>query len=197
MTVTRGDRNCGFTLLEVLVGITITAIVAAIGFAFFVFQKSQYETQILATELRERVRSGMDLILRETRQAGYDPSGAGFSGVAYGSSQLQIRADLNGDGDVADANETITYAYNPGSGILTRSSGGNTETIIDHVQSFQIVYRDSDGTPVTGSENESLIRRIDISITGRTSRTDNTYPDNGGYRTLKLESKIVPRNLAL
>jgi prepilin-type N-terminal cleavage/methylation domain-containing protein len=186
----------GFALIELLVAMAITGIVAGIGFAFFVSQNTQYESQMLRTELRERVRSGMDLIIRESRLAGYDPAGINFCGIVYNSQWIKIKADLNGDGDTLDENEVITYTYNAGQGTIYRNNGGTDQPAVEHVQSFTFGYCDATGAAVTSAAQQAAIRQIDLTITGKTSRPDKTCKTNGGFRTYALESKIIPRNLA-
>jgi type IV pilus assembly protein PilW len=184
------------TFLEVVIAIGILAIVVAIAMHFLKDRYRSNEMQILATQMRQDARLAMDLVVRELRMAGYDTTGAGFAGLPYSSSQLTIQADLDGDGAAAGENEVIVYAFDAGAHRITRTTGGATATVIDNVESFSFTYKDEDGNPVTSAAQQSAIRRVDIAMTVRTARPDPGYHANGGYRTISMESTVIPPNLA-
>jgi hypothetical protein len=67
---------------------------------------------------------------------------------------------------------------------------------MENVQSFVFAYKDSAGTAITSPVNQSKIRQINITITGRTAKPNKLYQANNGYRTYTLSSLVIPRNLA-
>ncbi len=136
----------------------------------------------------------MEMVTREVRMAGYNPARTSFDGITYDPTQVQIRADLNGDGDTSDTNETIAYVYNPATQQLMRETDGSSQPIADHIQAFTFDYVDGAGTSTTTTAN---IRQIRITITARTATPDPRSAANGGYRTYRLTSLVTPTNLAL
>src|SRR5437870_3414376 len=102
----------GFTLVELLIAMAMSGIVLGAAVNTFITQRRSYALQEQITEMTQVTRAAMELMTQEIRMAGYNPARASFDGITYDPTQLQIRADLNGDGDTADANETIVYSYN-------------------------------------------------------------------------------------
>lgn len=191
----------GFTLIELLITMAISAIVLSAIVATFVIQRKSYVAQEQITEMVQTARAAMDMIGREVRMAGYDPKGAGFFGIPYDASKLQIRADLRGDGtndgpdgDTSDPNEKITYKYYEATHQIKRKTGGgNFQPFAENIEAFTFAYLNSSGHITTTTAD---IRQINITITARTIMPDPKYPRNDGYRTYTLASLITPSNLA-
>ena len=62
----------------------------------------------------------------------------------------------------------------------------------EHIEAFTVSYLDALGHPTTHAPS---IRAVDVQVTARTAHPDSQYPENEGYRTFMLRSRIVPRNL--
>ena len=184
----------GFSLIELLVVLGVQGILMAALVMSFTSQLRSHRQQEQMSEMQQIVRAAMALITREARMAGYDPTGTPFSGITYDADALRILADLNGDGDVADANENIVYAYDAATHSLTRNTGGGRQSVAEQVETFAFEYRDANGL-LTQVEQE--IRELSVRITVRTAQPDPRYGENGGYRTYTLESLITPPNLGL
>ena len=143
----------------------------------------------------------MDMMTREIRMAGYDPNEAGFNGIPYHASQLQILADIDddagtgvGDGDTDDDDENIIYTHDATNKKIERKTGSGAETFAENIQSFTFEYLDSSGNATTTTAN---IKQIRVTITARTENPDPDYSANSGYRTYTLTSLVTPKNLAI
>ncbi len=187
-------KESGFTLVELLIAMAISGIVLGAAVNTFLAQRWSYALQEHVTAMTQGTRAALEMVTREVRMAGYNPARTSFDGITYDPTQVQIRADLNGDGDTADANETIAYVYNPATQELMRETDGSSQPIADHIQAFTFDYVDGAGTSTTTTAN---IRQIRITITARTATPDPRYAANGGYRTYRLTSLVTPTNLAL
>ena len=191
-------KKTGFTLIELLVSIAIGMVVLAAVTTTFMSQTKYYNAQEQTNEMQQNARGAIDVITGELKVAGYNPSGAPFTGVTYNASQLLIQADLNGDGTISTsstANEQITYAYDSTNKQITRTVGsGSAQILADNITAFTFSYLDSSGTATTTSAN---IRQVSISITATTAHPDPNYTSNNGYRTLTVTATITPTNLAL
>ena len=170
---------------------TIGLIILAALSSTFLIQRKTYDVQEQIVEMVQTARAALDMMTTEIRMAGYDPTGAGFDGITYSSSQLQIRADLDGNGGTGDSNENIIYTYDATDLQIDRNTGGGDQPFAENIQSFIFEYLDSAGNPTTTTAD---IRQIKITITVRASKPDSDY---GGYRTHTLTSFITPRNLGL
>ena len=101
----------GFTLVELLIAMAIALVVIAAVSSTFIFQQKTFNVQEQITEMQQGARAAIDMLTNEIMLAGYDPIGAGIVGVSYSASQLQIRADLNGNGNTSDSHENIIYTF--------------------------------------------------------------------------------------
>jgi len=190
----------GFTLVEVLIAMAIGGLLLGAVISTFLMQSKSYDVQEQMTEVVQTARAAMDMISREVRMAGYDPTGAGFDGIPYHVAQLQLLADLRGanatdppDGDTNDPNENIIYAYDGKNLQIDRNTGGGNQPFAENIEAFSFAYLDGDGCPTTMTDD---IRQIRVTITARTARSDAEYSAHGGYRTFTLASLVTPANLA-
>jgi type IV pilus assembly protein PilW len=194
----RGEQ--GLTLLEVLLAMAIGGLLLGAIVGTFILQSKSYDVQEQMTEMVQTARAAMDMIGREVRMAGYDPTGAGFDGISYHSAQLQLLADLRGanatdppDGDTNDPNENITYVYDSKNLQIDRNTGGGNQPFAENIEAFAFAYLGKDGHPTATTAD---IQQIRVTITARTAKPDSGYSAHGGYRTFTLASLITPVNLA-
>ncbi len=184
----------GFSLIELITALGISGIVLAAVTATFISQSRSYDAQEQINGMQQAARAAMDMITREVRMAGYNTNTTlTFDGVTYNTTQIRVQANLDGDADTGDANEDIIYAYDAVNDVITRATGGNTDTLVENIDVFTFQYLNETGGATTTSGD---IRQMQITITARTARSDPNYTANGGYRTYTLTSLITPRNLA-
>ena len=202
------NKENGFTLVELLIAMTIGLIILTALSSTFLMQRKIYDVQEQVAEMVQNARAAMDMMSREIRMAGYaptgyvptggtmqrsDPTGVKFVGIPYDANKLQIYADLNGDEDADDSNEGITYTYDAANLQIDRNTGGGDQPFAENIDDFKVLYQDADGNATSTTAN---IRQIKITITVRSAKPDPDYSANGGYRTYTLTSFITPRNLA-
>lgn len=199
----------GFSLVELLVATAVGLVVLSAMYGVFTIQNKTFGDQEEILAMQQRVRAGIDMLAREVGMAGYDPtfvnsdanSANNFSGATVNPSQLQIKADLGGvnsndpPNGIIEANgeENIVYAFDTANKRITRNIGAGNQPFVEHVEAFAFEYLDVSGNATTISAD---VRRIRITITGRTAKPDPSYSANGGYRTYTLRSVVAPRNLA-
>ena len=188
------NNERGFTIIELVVGLAISLILLGVAVKIFLVQQRSYSVQEQLSEMQQNIRSAMDIIVRETKMAGYDPTGADFDGITYDTSQLRILADLTGNGDTADTDEDIIYSYDTTDLQIERNGSGNP--IAENITGFTFSYLDANGASTTTSDE---IRQIRVTITGRTDKPDpdlDRVDDDGeGYRYGTLTTHITPENL--
>ncbi|CAN2039895.1 type IV pilus assembly protein PilW [Candidatus Magnetomoraceae bacterium gMMP-15] len=186
------NKNQGFTLVEFMIAMTIGLILLELISSTFFSQRKTYDVQQNVAGMVRTARAVMDIMSREIRMAGYDPTGAGFDGIVYDTEKLKISADLNGNGSTDDIFENITYFYDNINFEITKNTGTNVQVLAENIQLFDFVYLDDDGNETTSAQS---IRQIKITIITRTASPDPDYPDNNGYRTKKFISYVKARNL--
>jgi len=208
------NRESGFSLIELLIAMTLGLVVLGAISSVFLTQRQTYDAQEQITDMVQTARAAMDMMSREIRMAGYyDPAVAtmqrsdsnadDFVGITYNSSELQLKADINNnagiglaDGDTDDEHENIVYKYyDQYSGypyqIKRKTGKGKFQPFAANIESFTFDYLNSAGNPATTTAN---IRQIRITITARTSKIDRAL---GDYRRYTLTSLVTPRNLGL
>jgi prepilin-type N-terminal cleavage/methylation domain-containing protein len=193
--------HTGFTLIETLIALAMSSVLLASMYSFYLSQKRAYDLREQVAEMQQNVRSGMALLAREIRMAGYNPAGMpGVGVVEAGPQVLRITMDLNNDGDTNDANEDVTYAlYDSGSDgdldLGRKPAGGQNIPVAENIANLHFVYTLQDGSTTSTPANPDQIRRVQFSLTARTAKPDPAYPANGGHRLAMLTSLITPRNL--
>jgi type IV pilus assembly protein PilW len=115
----------GFTLVEMLVGMAVASVVMISIYTAYVNHQRSHVTQQLVVDMQQNARAALALMKREIRMMGYDPvatdgidndtnsiiddESSGADIIEAQDNLIQFSADLNYDGDTADANENITY----------------------------------------------------------------------------------------
>jgi|SRR5689334_4403171 type IV pilus assembly protein PilW len=191
-------NTSGFTMMELLVAMTIAMVILAGVTKTFILQAKTYNAQQQINEMEENARGVLDVVTRDLKMAGYNPNGATFNGITYNTTQLLIQADLDASGGISTsstANEQIAYAYDGTNKQITRTVGvGSASVLADNITAFSFSYLDSGGAATIISAN---IRQVAISITAQTASADPDYTSNGGYRTYTVTATTTPPNLAL
>ncbi len=217
--------EAGFTLLELLISMTIGLVVLGSVFSSFTTQKKSYELQEQITVMEQNLRVPLDIITRDLRNAGANPEPnttlvagtsvglipGGTRNINITTNQLRILADLTGDGDTGDSGEDVDYSldgtdYTDG---ITFDIDRDGQPLVQNITALTFTYYDSNGntiaTPITGT-NLANIRVVQVSITARTDREDPTFmagvdidgnPNNGECRTRTLTAKVRTRNIGL
>ncbi|MCF8127287.1 MAG: prepilin-type N-terminal cleavage/methylation domain-containing protein [Deltaproteobacteria bacterium] len=205
---TMSRTSAGFTLVELLIALALSLVVLTSVSGAFISQRKTYDAQEQMTEMIQGTRAVMEIITREVKLAGFDPQ-KGISGhtnvvgIPYSANQLEIRADLDGDGtaSASDSNELIIYSLDSSDLELERNAGqawSYARLLAENIQAFTVTYWKSDGTTqVTSTADQGDIRQINITITARTAKPDPNYGLNSGYRTYTLTSVVAPPNLAI
>lgn len=192
----------GFTLVELLVAIAITSIVLVSVGKIFISSSRVYTTQDVAAGVQQRLRAGINFMVRDIRMAGLDPSGMDIFGIEVASSQnIRITADRNSDGNLDDPDisdgidesdlEQMAYEYDGNSlleQVLYKKDGSEElrETLIDSVTGLTFTYFNDAGAATAVLDD---IRTVVISMTVREPAGRDT-PVN---RT--LTKRVICRNL--
>lgn len=201
------SRYQGFTLVELLIAMVVAGIVLAAIYNVYIVQQRHYIAQSQVTEMQQNIRAAMNLITRDIRMAGYDPSdGASAEIVRSEADLLYFTVDFNEDGDLNDSGEHIVYdIYTDATGLSTLGratsdtafviydeGGGHFEAKDDHIPAAQVIehlqfsYLDEDGnTTITPAKVKTII----VEMIARAELADPkftnaaTYPIGGPWPT--------------
>ena len=204
----REHATGGFSLVELLVSMTIGLLILFAVYEAFTIHNRQFKTQAFNAEMVQNARVGLDFIIREFHMAGYNPadtlnSCAGTNSatntpcvgiVSVASNSISFSADLNGNGDLTpdDTNpdENITYDVYTSGGVmyLGRTCNGTLQPAVMNISALSFNYYDGSNQTTT---DLALIRKIRVSVTAQAAAPGL----NNAYQTITLSSDIVPKCL--
>jgi len=205
----------GFTLVEILVALVVSSIVLSGIYSTYQTQQRSYVLQGEIARMQQNLRAAMYLISRELRMAGFNPSGssaAGFVAGEWTNTSLRFTKDDNGDSDVSDSGEDVTYSLYTFNGIqrLGRKNPATNQPVAENIQELWLEYLDANNN-VTATLSD--IRSVEVTLVARTGRPTAGYvntltysnklgtktfgPYNDGYHRSVLSEQINCRNLGL
>ena len=209
----------GITTAEILVGSALSLMALGSMYSFFLGQTRAMAVQAAYSQSQNITRTLIDLITRELRMAAYDPTDLAIptttgscpgmnSGIMDARTDLlQFRQDLNGDGDVSDSGETITYDFVEGR-IRRKEGDAEAVVIVDGVPTggFRFRYYDGSrppielapsGSPAALSENQrNCVARVRV-VAHAEVEPANVSTDQAQTVESAAETRIAIRNLSL
>lgn len=205
----------GFTLIEVLIALTITGIVMSALYSIFIPQTKTYATQDQVVELQRGLRFGMSLMERDIRKTGYNPGGL----TELRATSDGVDNDCDGTTDEADNAATLLVMEAESVGFLETtvsslsfsqdlngdgSACGEKEVITytlsgmvlkrngtplsDNIEILNFIYLTEDGGVASRIED---VRSVQIAIIGRTKDEDPSYTNTNSYVNLQ-GTEILP-----
>ncbi|HOO90587.1 MAG TPA: prepilin-type N-terminal cleavage/methylation domain-containing protein [Syntrophales bacterium] len=192
-------RTCGFTLVEILVAISVMGIAVGAIYGIFIASNRSYQTQDHVAEAQQGVRIGTDFMVRDIRMAGLDPLETEVPGIEEATAtkiRITYDTDMNGIIDNPQNEERITYEYDAANDRLRRclyegTASESWQTLISDVSALSLVYLDTNGntiaSPVVTADLAS-IKTIVISMT--CDGTDSL----GQTFSRTLNSRVICRN---
>ncbi len=213
------EGETGFTIVELLVSILLTFIIMGAVYSVYRVQTHSAKVQENRLEAQEYARSVLDMMVREIRNAGYNPRGIVGTGASCGggivvgtpgvntatATSISFTYDFHDgaagapDQDCNDSDEDITYNYETGCGAglgnVTRNGSGNPLTNCN-VTSFDLRYFKQDGTELSRPVTTELpnIQRVMITLTVKSRNKDTEF---GGELTATMTSNADLRNRGL
>lgn len=217
----------GFSLIELMIGLALSAVVSLGMYNTFVQQQRVATRQEHITEVNQTVRLSMDAMLTELRGAGFDPDGIASAGILEADGlHVRFTRDLNCNGSIAQSS-----AATPNLGVLDRNDEDVAYTVDPQRQELQrtVFPNGGPGIPQPVASNIvaggfcyflaadlttcvanparpfSDIRMVQITLTARASAPDPQYinrkvPANSPFRhyhQATLTSLLSMRNLGV
>lgn len=202
-TTFRNER--GFTLTELLVAAGLSLfILASIG-SLFRAQTHTVKGQESRMEAHEYALTVLDIIVRETRNAGYFPTTAcdATGGITSASAtSISLQYDKNNDGVCSGDDEVIAFAYDSVGLNVTRNGQSLSDGNVTNVQFTYYPQQTSGTAPApycvsagvpsgcsgTLSANFKNVQKIDISMTVAPKSTDSQFA--GSAITMSLTADL-------
>ncbi|MBI4639607.1 MAG: prepilin-type N-terminal cleavage/methylation domain-containing protein [Candidatus Tectomicrobia bacterium] len=189
--VTMSER--GLTMVELMVALTISAILLTSIFALLMSQEKAYRLQEQIAAMDQNAHIAMELMRREISMTGYPRGGV----VVAEGNRLSFQGDLDDNATV----ETIVYALDTTRKQLTRTEGGEeARPVSGEIIGLEFSYFDKANNLLGSSisaEQLSSIARVDVALTAQTERPDPRYKEYNGYRRVKLTGTVLLRNMVI
>jgi type IV pilus assembly protein PilW len=212
------NSSKGFTLIELMVALAATSILAACIYATYITQLKSHTTRKQVVEMQQNLRAAMQLIEREVRMAGYDPrrtAGAGVTTMLANTFTFDM--DITENGALGDPNESVSYTLATDAGgnqFLGRNAndGNGLQPLAVNIDALNFVYLDNAGNITTDPLRVSSIQVTMVARSGRVvpvlfhRQTDIRFyrnqqnqiilpPQNDNFRRMIITSEIQCRNL--
>ena len=192
---TAKENNAAFTLVELLVAIAISGIVLAAVTKLFISTNRIYTVQKQVVHLQQTIRASLNIMSRDIRMAGLDPTGNADAGIeSANSTNLRIKYDYNGSGT---CDRDRNYQYNTSKERLEVESGGSGGfsglSEEGRIQSMSFDYLLEDGTSSNNPTNPDKIRSVTVSVCGQIT---GAYAD-ARNNTYCFNNTVTPRNMGL
>lgn len=129
-------RSGGFTLVELMVGTSLGAIVLTAMALLFSYTNRSFATLANYTTLNQKSLIALDYLTTDVRQA--------YSLVSYATNQLVF--------NMGPGSSNLTYTYNPSAKTLTRSQAGLSKTILTDCD--QLTFSIFQRTPIEGTYDQ-------------------------------------------
>jgi prepilin-type N-terminal cleavage/methylation domain-containing protein len=138
----------GYSLPEVLVASAVLGLVMAGTMGLLQSTLRAYRWGAARVEAQQSARVAIERIVKELRDAGYDPRAAGIDAiVAAEPARVVFQRDLDGDGLVDPTSERVAFLLRSGESVLRRDAGAGAQPIVTDVRRFALTYFDSAGRP--------------------------------------------------
>jgi type IV pilus assembly protein PilW len=166
------SKEHGFTMVELLVAMTMAAVVMAAVYTLYKTQQDSYIAQDQVVEMQQNVRASFYQIARDLRMAGFNPQrapnvggfvtqlpddGGGTTTTDRKNIAFTIDQDSNGVIDIDADDEQIVYRIfedDPNDIYRLekfRVSDDSWQTIADNIRAVNFAYLDPNGTDITAA----------------------------------------------
>jgi type II secretory pathway component PulJ len=98
-------RSAGFTLVDILVGLGLAAVIMVIVVGIFTTMAKSYTTQNVAADVQQITRAAVELMAQEIRMAGFDPSGGAHAAIVNNFDEASGFNEAH-DGNIAPTDAT-------------------------------------------------------------------------------------------
>lgn len=200
------DRK-GLTLIELMIVMALSLLLMAAVYGTYNIQKKTSDVQNEVASVQQDLRAVMDIMAKDIRQAGCNPTVApdinnpsiadscGILAAQSGPISLVMNMDANGDGSTGG--ERVSFILN---GTTLQRNGAD---LAYNVSSFGFSYYDADNVKMTPASSGGTIlsdaqgidvRDIQVFLRIQSNKKD---PDTNQFLRREMTKRIKMRNMGL
>lgn len=199
----KSQNSKGFTLVEILVALALSAVVLSAIYSVYIAQQKAYIVQEEVAKMQQNLRAALLMMAGELRMAGYDPTGnagAGIVSIATAPHSIRFTKDISGNGAIAENGEDITYSLVSVGGVnkLIRDDASVAATneqkaVAENLEVLDLVYLDQNNAKIVNpAAHINDIRSIEITLVARSKRSEEKYTNNFIYRNQQNNNIFGP-----
>lgn len=158
----------GFTVTELVLALAITLIVISAMVSLLISLNRAFAVQNVTAGVQQVTRSGINIMTRSIRMAGFNPLKVNRIGILQASAdKIRFQQDTNSSGKIEiGKDEDIAYLLNDNQQLIRQKDGNarSNRSIVDQVHSLEFKYfnRENEETNILDD-----IRSVEISLTIR------------------------------
>lgn len=154
------SSRSGFTFLEMLISISILAVISTAVLTLFREHQQRYDAETDYAATVQNARVALDIISRCLRQTGNNPTASTLTPLAYSAGTLTISSDITGsapaansldstgdpDSQLTAAYEQVTIRYDSNSKEILLNTGHGEDTLAESINKLEFKFYDDTGT---------------------------------------------------
>lgn len=190
-------NNRGFSLLELMIAMTITLLLMGIAASLFSTAVTTRSRQSRRTDALTSAQAALNVMSREISNSGYGLTNNGLVPADSNERKVHFRSNVvNTDSTINSAGEEVTYFYDQETQSILRydpNDSPQTSIIVNRVSNITLTYFDysgSNSTPVERTSPTSATGRIRINVTVTLENVQGQPLD----QTVSFTSDVTLRN---
>ena len=169
---TKKKNNRGFSLLELVIAMTLTLGLLAIGASLFSTAVGTRSRQSRRTDALTSAQAAINVMSREISNAGYGLLSNGIITQDSGQQRIHFRSNVvNTDSTTNSPGEDVTYFFDQETQSILRfdpNDSPKTSIVVNRISNITLTYFDyagSNSTPVQRTTPTSATSRVRINVT--------------------------------
>lgn len=190
-------NNKGFSLLELLIAMSITLVLMGLATTLFSGALSTRRRESRKTDALTSARAALSAISREMSNSGYGMTTNGIVTADSGAQKVHFRANLiNDDYNTDSVGEDVTYFFDSTTQSIVRydpNTTPQTSVIVNRISNVSFSYFDYVGSSSTPTESTTATNntgRVRITVTVKLEEVVG-QPKN---QTITFTSDVTLRN---
>lgn len=195
----KNTKNKGFSLLELLMSMTIVLVMMGVATTLFAGALGTRRRESRKTDALTAARAALNIIAREIGNSGYGLTTNGVVTADSGAQRIHFRANLDNEDYTTDSvGEDVTYFFDSTTQSIVRYDLNNTPTtsvVVNRISTVNFQYFDyigSSSTPTTSTTPTNNTGRVRITVTVQLEEVQG-QPRN---QTVTFTSDVTLRNSA-
>ncbi len=168
----RKENSSGFSLIEMLVAMTITLVLLGLVSTLFARAMGTRERESRKSDALTSARAALSSISREVGNSGYGLTDNGIVTSNSGAQRIRVRANLsNNDYSTDGPGEDVSYFFDATTQSIVRyapNANPTTAVVVNRISNVTFTYFDyvgSNSTPTMSSTPSADTGRVRITVT--------------------------------